>query len=612
MLLESLQLTSFQSFEDTGVIHFKSGINLIIGQNNVGKSALIRSLPLPLRDEKHRSAAKWRSFELSPSQLRLSVRYTKNELFEEGLRRGTVHLTAGTASTAHFKAVVDHVFNSPSVVVSLIRNAGSDSTSEIPSHGLQQATPSTEHVIVSVNFFAGELKSVSRALASDDHLPLMADAIWRRSMFHFSAERMNVGEYQAIHATRLEPNAANLPAVLATMLGGRGSLFERLVSHLRDIFPSTVGAVSIQPMPNGSSFNEIRIWPTELQIDPDLSFALKESGTGVSQVIAILAAIMTVDNAVIVIDEINSFLHPAAVKTLLRILQTQYSNHQYIISTHSPDVISYSNPSTVHIVKREGYNSTITPIDLSDVNQLRGVADHLGVSMSDVFAADRVIWVEGETEEVCFPYVYRELVKPLPAGTTITKVAATGDFGAKLRERAMVYDIYKQLSSAAQPLVKGVVFSFDSEKLNDEQMARMREESGGALHFLPRRLLECYLVNPQAIANFINIRDLTARDENIALLNEHDVIAQLHLLAEDHQLRVPSWSGSLADSEWLAKVDAANLIAKAISKLSEQRVTFNKNGDSLDLVKLIMQIEPEIMRPLADYIELLVNDVGGR
>ncbi len=41
-----------------------------------------------------------------------------------------------------------------------------------------------------------------------------------------------------------------------------------------------------------------------------------------AQVTAILTAIMTVDDAIIVIDEINSFLHPSAVKALLRIIQT--------------------------------------------------------------------------------------------------------------------------------------------------------------------------------------------------------------------------------------------------------------------------------------------------
>src|SRR6059058_1643718 len=74
---------------------------------------------------------------------------------------------------------------------------------------------------------------------------------------------------------------------------------------------------------------------------------LSDSGTGVAQVIAILAAVLTRTYAVIVIDEINSFLHPAAAKALIRILKTEHGDHQYIISTHSAEVISASQPNSL-------------------------------------------------------------------------------------------------------------------------------------------------------------------------------------------------------------------------------------------------------------------------
>ena len=135
----------------------------------------------------------------------------------------------------------------------------------------------------------------------------------------------------------------------------------------------------------------MRVWPTEARERVELSFPLISSGTGVSQVIALLTAILTVDKAVIIIDEINSFLHPAAVKAMLRILQTQFMQHQYIISTHAPEVIGFSNPKTIHLVKRTGYESSIERLDLAKVGNFREVAEHLGVSMADVFAAERII-----------------------------------------------------------------------------------------------------------------------------------------------------------------------------------------------------------------------------
>jgi predicted ATPase len=147
-------------------------------------------------------------------------------------------------------------------------------------------------------------------------------------MFYFSAERLNVGESPYQDAKRLSHNADNLAAVLATLQGSKGSTFDRLKQHLKGIFP-TFGNLSVRPKP-GSNLAEIVIWPTEAMDEPELGFPLSESGTGVGQVLAILSVVMTTTESVIIIDEINSFLHPGAVKTLLRLLQTEYSHQIWL------------------------------------------------------------------------------------------------------------------------------------------------------------------------------------------------------------------------------------------------------------------------------------------
>ncbi len=127
--------------------------------------------------------------------------------------------------------------------------------------------------------------------------------------------------------------------MLHTLHNERGDVFRQLVHHLREVLP-TVGNLSVRTKPAIGHFLEVRVWPTDTMERVDLSFPLNSSGKGVAQVIALLTAIMSVDKAVVIIDEINSFLHPAAVKALLRILQTQYQQHQYIISTHAPPLLS--------------------------------------------------------------------------------------------------------------------------------------------------------------------------------------------------------------------------------------------------------------------------------
>ncbi len=423
-------------------------------------------------------------------------------------------------------------------------------------------------------------------------------------MFYFAAERMTIGEAGFGRADRLQPNAGNLPNVLHTLSGKRGDIFQKLVRHLNDIFP-TVGNLSVRTKPMGDML-EVRVWPTEAMERVDLSFPLKESGMGVSQVIALLTAIMTIDKAIVIIDEISSFLHPAAVKALLRILQTQYTQHQYIISTHAPEVIGFSNPKTIHLVKRTGYESSVKRLDPTKVGQFREVAEHLGVSMADVFAAERVIWVEGPTEELCFPYLYQKLIGPLPRGTIITSVAATGDFNTKRRDREIVYQVYSRLSTAVATLLMSVAFSFDTEKLTDAEKEKMQRDAGGLLHFLPRRHLECYLIDPAAIAAFIIGKD----PDSAETVSATTVEVALQAAAAECPIHIPEWNGDINNTGWLARVDAANLIVRVCGTLSEQRAPFAKKADSLFLLRYILDHDPDRLSPLQDYVASLVDAVS--
>ena len=131
----------------------------------------------------------------------------------------------------------------------------------------------------------------------------------------------------------------------------------------------------------------------------DLATRLKDCGTGIGQVLAILYVAMTRIGNLIVIDEPNSFLHPGASRKLIEILKL-YEKNQYVISTHSADLISAIQPEIIHRVHWEGEHgeSRVEKVDLANLDEMSGILDDLGVRLSDVFGADQVVWVEGQTE----------------------------------------------------------------------------------------------------------------------------------------------------------------------------------------------------------------------
>lgn len=599
MKLISASITGFQSFEESGDIQFSDGFNLIVGENNSGKSALLRALQGNLEDDRHRSLTRWDIAEIPQPEVKLALKVDGDEIKAEIVRLGTnQHIPVKPMNNP--TEWVRQFFEQQSHVFHINNRPNSVFSSHYPSHGRFQPSP-TDRRNIQVIVKNGSVY-LSEHHSSADTLSSVLNTIWNSKMFYFSAERLTIGESPHSYSHRLTPNASNLPLVLLWLQGSRGDIFDRLVRHMREIF-HTVGNISVSTRPDNNNI-EVRVWPTESQPRPELSFSLNSSGTGVSQVLAILTAVMTITNSTILIDEINSFLHPSAVKQLLRILRTYYADHQYIISTHSLDVVSASNPQSLHLVRRRGYESKVVQLDPTELDTLREVAREVGASMSDVFAADRIVWVEGPTEEICFPLIYQHTTgHSVPRGAVFTSVSSTGDFSQRKRGKSSAFEAYARLAKAAAPLVDHVVFSFDTEALSAKDIEDFKRSTGYPIRFLPRRHLECFALSPEAIHHLLLMRD----NENAASYSEGNVASKLQELASTKEFFIEEWNTDLGDKKWLGKVDAAKLIERACTELSSARVVFRKTDDTRELLKFILETDPTYVEDLSQYVLSLLE-----
>ncbi len=595
-----MRVTNFSSFKDTGWIEFAPGINLIVGQNNAGKSALLHAFDPFLDDNRHRDSITYLPHRLEQPLAEYDIEVSGPEIEDSFLKGQGFWWPVKDKSNAsdeiekffEFMSGHNHIMEVARPPQQGFRSRRS------PSHGQFEGAIGGSLL---VNVVGGRLAPGINANPNDSIIDAV-NQLWATNLFSFKAQRYSIGKCDLnTEPTRLLPNASNLPVILLQLQGERGDLFKLLVSQLREVF-STVENLSLVRSQQQNGAVEIRVWPTEEQRQLELSFDLDNCGTGVAQVIAILTIVMTFERAVIVIDEISSFLHPAAVKTLLRIIQTNYAQHQYIIATHSPEVLSARNPATVHVVRRHGYDSVVERVDLRELDQLRDIADDLGISMTDFFGAERIIWVEGRTEELCFPFIYEKTVGQLPRGLIITPVINTGDFNAKKTRRELLFQIYQRVHQVASPLIKSAAFGFDRETLTDDEIGVLKEKSAGRVLFLPRRLFECYLLDPVAIAELINnqVSDLAKP------ISPDEVQTYLQSVGEDEKFKAAKqWKGDIFDEGWLAKVDAAALLRDAFHRLTETRLEFTKTRHSLELLKHILEHNPASLRTLIDYVKEL-------
>jgi hypothetical protein len=397
---------------------------------------------------------------------------------------------------------------------------------------------------------------------------------------------MNIGEAQIGTDPTLAPNAQNLPTVLHLLLSKNPPRFARYLRYVNAVFPE-IRQITVPPV--GTSAR-ILLWSTDPENErEDLAISLAESGTGISQVLAILYVVVTADHPrVFLIDEPQSFLHPAALRKLMTILAA-HPQHQYIVSTHSPLVLTATSPGRVVLLRKNGAETTARNVDPREASDLRAVLADVGARLSDVFGADNVLWVEGLTEELCFPLIWgaARTDEERVTATVMLGVKHTSDF--QRRDARATVELYRRLTAGGALLPPAVGFIFDREGRSKQEEEDLARESGGLVRFLPRRMFENYLISPPALATVMNGIDGFRR--------EIVTVEEIERWLGNHKWDREYWGRDVGlelrdNALWLKEGDGARLIGTLFRDLSEGRVAYDKVRHGVRLTEWICQHEP--------------------
>jgi hypothetical protein len=231
-------------------------------------------------------------------------------------------------------------------------------------------------------------------------------------------------------------------------------------------------------------------------------------------------------------------------------------------------------------------------IAMSETAELRLFLSEIGARLSDVFGADRILWVEGRTEEICFLRIAEQLLKIELLATEIIGVTRVGDLEG--RHKKVVLEIYEKLCKGRGLLPPAVGFCFDRERLSQTEMDEFTKNSNGLIQFIPRRMYENYLLNSKAIVSVLNevdtgkIADMT--EEMIKEWLQINRFSQNYILSSDHD-------------DWPKKVDAAKLLNGLFNDLTATRVCYDKLKHGIKLTDWIIKNSPTDFEELNSFLK---------
>lgn len=365
-------LKNYKSFGPTGVkLKDIRSINVIVGRNNIGKSALLHALDFLCKDGYDRSDIA-ESIEVTQFLDEKSLM----QVFKRGHSRGEL-------GGDHWE---DHGVNF----------VGATFTWK------QISDRSIEFIKTNANGSKIELEHISgirptSALRSLKHIKLDAD----RDIVPETIDDGMILSSDGVGATQI------IHKYLQHVEFDRSLIQETLLAALNQIFSPDIVFNEITTRFHSSS-NQWEIFLGELSKGP---IALSASGSGLKTVILTLLNLLVrpdfektpVEMYLFSLEELENNLHPALQRNLFIYLEEfALSNKCHIfLTTHSNvaiDIFGSSEHSQIlHVVR--GEDGVVGNAYTGDAVG-HGVLDDLGVRASDLLQANGLIWVEGPSDRV--------------------------------------------------------------------------------------------------------------------------------------------------------------------------------------------------------------------
>jgi hypothetical protein len=578
MRLRRIALKGFQSYSEEQTVDIDQHLTLLAGRNNVGKSALLRALQIPVERQEGVASD-------------FSITYTWSVSTEDIAQHamGASEMVDWMSSGGDpqplivtYTAVADGGTVSEGALQ--VSKVSVPSLSATASRGIGGSWDREE---LKTNMHEGALNTFIAA----------SDAASRRVLY-VAPRRIEQGQRLFQRSTSLQPDGRNLTEVLVYLsLNHRFGVFREVEELMQEAFPGVQGIVTPSvDLPGGGG---------QLQGEPHIQFQgrrdpipLRLCGTGLEQMLALAVGVLTAEEPKLaLIDEPQAHLHPHAERALLGLLAA-HPEHQFVVATHS-HVLLRSRPlrQARLLSLHDGHT------DVAQVQDELQILGELGISAADLWLVDRLLWVEGPTEERVFQLLAAEKLPDAEVSTMgVRRMPESSRFAGSRREAQAAYDFCTEVAEAIAPLAVDMLFVFDVDDKPVEFRERINIASHGRVVFLPVRELENLFLEPALIHRGLTQRCELAELEAPTL---DTVTAKLEeLLAKRDDVHLyPRGTSAEADASEVVRGSAV------LKRLWWDLATaeYDKVRDGERLAKVSLETGGDELAPLTEILERIAG-----
>lgn len=349
-----------------------------------------------------------------------------------------------------------------------------------------------------VQTFAGDAQNIpSYAIA-------LISKLAEKSVLHLRDRREPVGREEAKRLLALKVRRGG-PEVLR---------------NIQDTVKSLLG-VDIDAFESAPSSTAVPSEPSaEMDVD---EFLVEMNGAGVREALRLILDNELTTPDILLVEEPEVHLHPALEMSMMRYLKSASEHTQIFVTTHSTNFLDTADMRNVYLFTKNP-DTSVRLVDYEEAQE--AIPVELGIRLSALFMFDRLVFVEGPSDET----VLRELASLL----TISLGQANVGFVAMGGARNFSHYATSSTVSFLSRRQVALTFLLDRDESTDDEVSDFIASFNGhaTIHVLKRRELENYLIAPRALGEFIGHKRRLAGDQG-SPIGVPEITSALALCAEN-------------------------------------------------------------------------------